>query len=175
MAATCVLLVDNIPDHAEQYETALTDRGYRVHVATSGLQALTIARDARPACIVIDVRLPDMSGWDLCAALKREEATRESAVIILTPDTSRAHALESARVHCNAWIAQPVQAQDLTRVVGHVLSQEDNVPATIEEAVLGVTSCPVCESDRVRATLRVSPIQYYSCRACGHGWRVEAL
>jgi CheY-like chemotaxis protein len=174
MAATLVLLVDNIPDHAEQYEAALTDRGYRVCVVTTGLEALTIARDSRPACIVIDVRLPDMSGWDLCSALKREEATSEAAVVMLTPDTSRAHALESARVHCNAWIAQPAQAQDLARVVDHVLAQEDSAPATVEEAVLGVTSCPVCESDRVRATLRVSPIQYYSCGACGHGWRVEA-
>jgi CheY-like chemotaxis protein len=175
MAITNVLLVDNIPDHAEQYESALTERGYRVHLATTGLEALSIARTTSPACIIIDVRLPDMSGWDLCGALKREEGTRESAVVILTPDTSRAHALESARVHCNAWIAQPSQAQDLTRVVDHVLAQEDSVPATIEEAVLGVNSCPACESDRVKATLRVRPIQYYSCRACGHGWRVEAL
>lgn len=175
MPARCVLLVDNIPDHVEQYETALTERGYCVHVATTGLDALTIARGACPACIVIDVRLPDMSGWALCETLKEEDATREAAVVMLTPDTSRAHARESTRVHCNAWIAQPAQAQDLARIVDHVLSQADNVPATIEEAVLGVNSCPVCESDRVRATLRVSPIQYYSCRACGHGWRVEAL
>jgi len=174
MATTLILLVDNIPDHASSYEAALSERGHRVRLATTGLDALIIARSTPPDCTVIDVRLPDMSGWDLCKALKCDVATRETPVVVLTPDTSRAQALESARVYCNAWIAQPAQAEDLVRAVDHVLVQDESAPRTADEAVLGVTSCPACESDQVRATLRVSPIQYYACRACGHSWRTEA-
>ncbi|MGH9347310.1 MAG: response regulator [Vicinamibacterales bacterium] len=175
MGATIILLVDDIPDHASMYETALSRHGYRVHVAVTGCDALVVARQVRPACAVIDVRLPDMSGWDLCRDLKNDEVTRETPVMVLTPDTSRANALESARVHCNAWIAQPARADDLVRAVDHVLAQDEAAPRTVDEAVLGVSSCPACASDRVRATLRVSPIQYYACQACGHRWRIDAL
>jgi CheY-like chemotaxis protein len=170
-----ILLVDDIPDHVVRYEATLADRGHGVRVAATGRDALAIARAAPPDCAVIDVRLPDMSGWDLCRHLKGDRATSRTPVMVLTPDTSRAHALESARVHCNAWIAQPTQADDLVRAVDHVLALEEATPRTAEEAVLGVHACPACDSDLVRATLRVSPIQYYACRGCGHAWRVEAL
>lgn len=174
-AAARVLLVDNIPDHITTYSRSLAEVGYRVEVVRSAVAALDSARACVPDCIVIDVRLPDMTGWDLCRELKRDDRTMHVPVLVLTPDTARGHALESARVLCNAWIAQPSQADDLVRAVEHVLSQEQDSPRTLDDAVLGVTVCPACESDRVRATLRVSPVQYYSCRACGHGWRVEAL
>lgn len=175
MGSMLILLVDCIPDHASQYEASLSDRGYRVVVAAAGNEALAVARETPPDCAVIDIRLPDISGWEVCRRLKEDAATREVPVIVLTRDTSREHAVESARVHCNAWIAQPAQGDDLVRAVEHVLAQKEPVPRSPAEAVLGVQSCPACESDRVRATLRVSPIQYYSCGSCGYGWRVEAI
>jgi CheY-like chemotaxis protein len=175
MATPVILLVDNIPDHAVRYEATLKEHGYRVYATCTGADALVLAREVRPSCTVIDMRLPDMSSWELCSRLKSQEATRETPVVMLTPDTSRLHAIESARVQCNAWIALPTQAVDLIRVVEQVLAKEAVKPGTPDDAVLGVSSCPVCESDYVRATLRVSPIQYYACRACGHGWRIEAV
>jgi len=174
-ATTRILLVDNIPDHVAAYDRALRDLGYEVDISTTGLAALEAVRVRMPDCVVIDVRLPDMSGWDLCRNLKRDELTCHVPVVVLTAETARDHALQSARALCNAWIAQPTQAEDLVRAIQHVLAQEEDAPRSPDEALLGVTACPVCESDRVRATLRVSPVQYYSCRACGHVWRVETL
>ena len=170
-----LLLVDAIPDHVISYARTFEDEGYRVDVAATGHAGLTAAREHTPDCILIDVRLPDMSGWDLCRNLKDAAETRHIPVVVLTPDTTRNHAQQSARVLCNAWIAQPSQADDLLRAIAHVLAQDDPAPRSAEDAILGVTECPACESDHVRATLRVSPVQYYSCAECGHRWRVEAL
>lgn len=175
MTSSTVLLVDNIPDHAARYAEALRADGFCVEVADAGTTGLLLARLIVPDCTVIDVRLPDMSGWDLCRELKQGPATRHVPVVVLTPDTSRAHAADSVRVRCNAWVAQPTIALDLVRIVRHVLASNGDAPASAEEAVLGVTQCPVCESDQVRATLRVNLLQYYSCRSCGHGWRVESV
>jgi DNA-binding response OmpR family regulator len=175
VATPRLLLVDAIPDHVISYSRAFTQEGYRVDLAETAHEGLVAARQHTPDCIVIDVRLPDLSGWDLCRELKQGAETRHIPVVVLTPDTTRDHALHSARVLCSAWMAQPSQPEDLLRAIQHVLSQEESEPRSPDEAVLGVAVCPACESDRVRATLRVSPVQYYSCRACGHGWRVEAL
>src|SRR3712207_5213042 len=102
MGATHLLLVDAIPDHVISYTRAFTDEGFDVRVATSAADALELARTTPPDCVVIDVRLPDMSGWDLCRELKRVDVTRDTPVVVLTPDTSRDYALQSARVLCNA-------------------------------------------------------------------------
>jgi CheY-like chemotaxis protein len=170
-----LLLIDAIPDHVASYSRAFVEEGYRVNVASTAHDGLAAARQHAPDCIVIDVRLPDLSGWDVCRELKHGAETRHIPIVVLTPDTTRDHALQSARALCTAWMTQPSQAEDLVRAIQHVLSQERSEPRSPDEAVLGVAVCPACESDRVRATLRVSPVQYYSCSACGHGWRVEAL
>ena len=174
-AAPLVLLVDDIPDHVAWYRAALTDNGYRVQTAETGEAGLALARRLLPACAIIDVRLPDMSGWDLCADLKADVDTRAIPVVILTPEPTRSYADDSARVRCDAWIAQPTLAEDLVRTVRHVLAQDDEAPRSAQEAVIGGVTCPACTSDEVRATIRVSVVQYYSCRRCGHVWRVEAL
>jgi DNA-binding response OmpR family regulator len=170
-----VLLVDAIPDHVVSYSRAFTEEGYYVDVAATAVDGLSAARHQLPHCIIIDIRLPDRSGWELCRDLKGDSSTCDIPVVVLTPDTTREHVLESARSLCTAWMAQPSQAEDLVRAIEHVLAQPESAPRSPEEAVLGVNMCPACESDRVRATLRVSPVQYYACHACGHGWRVEAL
>lgn len=174
-AGQLILLVDDIPDHVGQYEAALTGSGYRVATAQTGQDGLALARRLRPDCIVIDVRLPDMSGWDLCEDLKTDGATRAIPVVILTPEASRSYADESARVRCDAWITLPTMAVDLVRAVGHVLAQGDEAPRSAEDAVIGAVACPACGSDQVRATIRVNRVQYYTCRRCGHFWRVQAL
>lgn len=170
-----LLLVDAIPDHVISYARAFTEEGYVIEVAATGADGLASARRGSLNCIVIDVRLPDMSGWDLCRHLKEDTATRDIPVVVLTQDTTRDHARESSRVLCTAWMTQPSQGEELVRCIQHVLAQPLTAPESPEDAVIGVATCPACESDRVRATLRVSPVQYYACHACGHGWRVEAL
>jgi len=173
--AQLILLVDDIPDHIGRYEAALCDCGYRVETAQTGEAGLALARRLLPDCAIIDVRLPDMSGWDLCADLKTADETRAIPVVILTPEAARSYADDSSRVRCDAWITQPTMAIDLVRAVRHVLAQDDEAPRSPEDAVIGVVACPACASDEVRATIRVNPVQYYSCRRCGHVWRVEAL
>ena len=170
-----LLLVDAIPDHVISYSRAFLDEGYLIDVATTAGEGLATARRGPPDCIVIDVRLPDMSGWELCRHLKQDSSTCDIPVVVLTPDTTRDHVRDNARVLCTAWMTQPSQAEDLLRAVQHVLAQPVSAPQSADDAVLGVATCPACESDRVRATLRVSPVQYYACHACGHGWRVQAL
>jgi CheY-like chemotaxis protein len=74
-----VLLVDDIRDHAVNYEAALTRHGFQVRVVTTGEDALRVAGEALPDSAVIDLRLPDMSGWDLCREIRKPKATNGEA------------------------------------------------------------------------------------------------
>ena len=170
-----VLLVHDIPDQARTYVAALTREGYHVRLARSGEEALAAVASAEPDCAVIDVRLPDMTGWDLCRTLRTREECHALRIVVLTPDVSRMAAEDSTKVGCNAWLTHPTLAEDLTRTVRQVLTLDSTEPTSNEEALLSLTMCPACGSERVRPTLRISPIQYYCCRKCGFCWRVEVL
>jgi CheY-like chemotaxis protein len=170
-----VLLVNDIPDQSRAYVAALTRQGYRVQLATSGREALTLVAIAQPDCAVIDLRLPDMSGWELCRALKDRSECHELRIVVLTPDVSRMSADDSFRVGCNAWLTHPAVAEDLVRMVRQVLNLDTAEPSSADHALLSLTVCPACGSERVRPTLRVSPIQYYCCAHCRFCWRVEVL
>lgn len=170
-----VLLVNDIPDQARAYAAALTAAAYRVHLATSGQEALRLVATALPDCAIIDLRLPDMSGWELCRTLRSRDDCRELRLVVLTPDVSRMAAEDSVKLGCNAWLMHPTAADDLVRTVRQVLTVEHTEPSSSEHALLSVTLCPACGSDGVRPTLRVSAIQYYCCQRCRFCWRVEVL
>jgi DNA-binding response OmpR family regulator len=174
MTAPLVLLVDDIPDHAKRYEAALKGRGYRVHLVHTSAAGLSQALHEPPACVVIDVRLPDGSGWDLCRQMKRYDALARVPVVVLTHETCTDTARESAQSGCEAWLAHPTAAQDVPRVVDHVLAQQRPSPASSDTALVGVTTCRACGSERIRATLRLGSIQHYACQTCRLTWRVES-
>lgn len=173
-AADLILLVNDIPDHRDSYAAALRARGYRVVQAQTGDSALGLAAADLPQCIVIDLRLPDMTGWELCRRVKADRAVAAVPVVVLAADVSRESARASLEVGCNAWLARPSAPDDLVRAVEHVLALGVNEPPTREEAVLGLRECPGCGSQQIRAGVRVGPVQYYRCARCGGRWRFDA-
>jgi CheY-like chemotaxis protein len=170
--AEMILLVNDIPDHVDRYSEVLAEHGYHVRIARTGQDALHAVRDVTPACAVIDLRLPDMDGWELCRDIKAATA-RQMPIVVLTPDVSKLCAADSEKAGCNAWLAQPAVAEDLVRTIKRVLDLDRVEPRSPREALIGLLECAACGSQKVKATLRVSPIQYYCCKACGFLWRAE--
>jgi len=84
MMAQLVLIVDDDQMNRELMETVLKRAGYQVAHANSGVQALRVVATQPPDLILLDVRLGEMSGYDVCAQLKSEPETRSIPIIILT-------------------------------------------------------------------------------------------
>jgi DNA-binding response OmpR family regulator len=130
-------------------------------------------RSTLPACVVIDLRLPDMSGWELCRRLRTGPNGEDLRIVVLTPELSKTCAADSARAGCDAWLAHPTIADDMVRTVKRVLDLQTAAPSSPDEALLNGINCGACQSEEVRPTLRMGPIQYYCCRRCGFCWRAE--
>jgi len=168
-----ILLVDDIPDHFASYAQALRTSGFRVRAVSSGAEALDIASDVEPDMAVIDERLPDMTGWEVCRGIKQKPDVGHVPILLLTSDVTKTSAADSARSGCSAWLAHPTRASDLVRAVEQVLALDLDEPPSPEEAVIGVASCPACAGERIKATLRMHQIQYYTCTECNLRWRVD--
>ena len=173
MSQTIVLLVTDIPDHASAYVSALQRNGYDVALARTGDEALQARQRVRPACAIIDLRLPDVSGWDLCRALREAAAPQPIRIIVLTAEMSAECATHSVRVGCHAWLAQPVAGDELAATVRRVLALDVDGPASPEQAVLGAMTCAACGAEGAKATVRIGNVQYYVCQRCRFLWRTE--
>jgi PAS domain S-box-containing protein len=108
-----ILIADKQPENLRQLSSTLTDRGYKVRRAISGQQALDECHAAPPTLILLDIRLPDISGYEICQRLKASEQTRDIPVIFLSAldaafDKVRAFAAGGAD-----YITKPVQVQEV--------------------------------------------------------------
>ena len=80
-----VLLVDDDPRVLELVEAVLENDGsLETITATNGEDALHLARQWKPHLVFLDVQMPRMNGYEVCMALKRDAATADINVIILT-------------------------------------------------------------------------------------------
>lgn len=79
-----VLIIDDDWMNLELVEAFLVKDGHTVHMAATAAKGLAAAAGLQPAVILCDVRLGNDSGYDVCAALKTDPATRAIPVIILT-------------------------------------------------------------------------------------------
>jgi CheY-like chemotaxis protein len=89
---TTILLVDDFEDGLEMYQEYLTYRGYQVVVARNGEEAIAQAHAHRPDVILLDIRMPEMSGTEAVRLLRRDASFARIPIIALT-----AHALEDER------------------------------------------------------------------------------
>ncbi|MDP2823000.1 MAG: two-component system response regulator [Sulfuritalea sp.] len=86
-----LLIVDDVPANLTVLGDLLHDAGYQVKAATSGHTALRYAaQEPRPALVLLDVMMPEMDGYQVLAALRKDPVTRDIPVIFLT-------ALDNAR------------------------------------------------------------------------------
>jgi CheY-like chemotaxis protein len=103
----------------------LSDAGYEVLEAGTGTEALALAKAQKPALILLDINLPDLSGVDVCERLKRDPATSAIPVIQITgawiSEEARQRGLASG---ASAYLVEPVDEVLLLKtVVGLIESQ----------------------------------------------------
>ncbi|WP_013324510.1 GGDEF domain-containing response regulator [Gloeothece verrucosa] len=79
-----ILIVDDIPENLEILFKSLRDQGYEVRRVLSGKQALMVVKAEPPELILLDVKMPNMDGYEVCQKLKANSETAEIPVIFLS-------------------------------------------------------------------------------------------
>jgi CheY-like chemotaxis protein len=102
-----ILIVDDTLDNLRLLSQLLTEHGHSVRAAKSGWEALASIQAAKPDLILLDIKLPDLSGYEVCARLKADAATCVVPIMFLsaldeTEDKLRAFkvAVLRSRRHC---------------------------------------------------------------------------
>jgi phosphoserine phosphatase RsbU/P len=120
-----ILIVDDTPINLGVISGALKDF-YKTKVATCGEKALALASaDEKPDLILLDVMMPGMDGYEVCARLKADPATREIPVIFLTGQTGVEDETRGFEVGAVDYVHKPFSpAVVKARVRSHILLRE---------------------------------------------------
>ena len=103
----CLLVVDDQPVNIQAlYRIFAPD--HRVLMATSGARALALCKEDPPDLVLLDVVMPEMDGYEVCAQLKADESTRNIPVIFVTSHTDAEEETRGLELGAIDFIAKPV-------------------------------------------------------------------
>ena len=129
-----VLVVDDDATVRSLLAKTLEKEGYRVVLASNGVEALSLARQHRPQAITLDVLMPQMDGWRALKELKADAALRDIPVIMVTVLNERGMAIPLGAAD---FMTKPVDRQRLTALLrehcpvssdASILVVEDDLP-----------------------------------------------
>jgi two-component system alkaline phosphatase synthesis response regulator PhoP len=132
-----VLVVDDDPGIVKVVRAYLEQAGFDVLVAYDGKKALHIARHDKPDLVVLDLMLPEMDGWDVCRALRKES---DVPIIMLTARVEETDKLVGLELGADDYVTKPFSPRELAARVRSVLRRSGAMPAEPERMSLrGVT------------------------------------
>jgi signal transduction histidine kinase len=116
-----VLVVDDNPANLQLLETILQERGYSVRGALSGHVALRAARSRPPDIVLLDIRMPEMTGFEVCRELQADDRLRPVPVIFISAATDPDDKVRAFREGGRDYVTKPFQAEEvLARVETHL-------------------------------------------------------
>lgn len=132
-ASRDMLVVDDDPRNRKLLEEYLTAAGYTVRMAENGRTALDAAAARPPDIVFLDVMMPDISGLDVCYALKSSPETRLAQVVLVTALDGSPARVEGLDRGADDFISKPVRREEFLAKVRSLLRARD-LMAELERA-----------------------------------------
>jgi two-component system phosphate regulon response regulator PhoB len=135
-----ILVAEDEPDMLEMVSNNLQTAGFQVVAAEDGAKALAMAREERPALLVLDLMLPGMSGLEVCRALKRDPGTAGIPIIMLTARAEEVDRVVGFELGADDYITKPFSPRELVLRIHSILrrARPAGVPEEPDELRLGV-------------------------------------
>ncbi|MGB8686853.1 MAG: response regulator [Microcoleus sp.] len=119
-----ILIVDDLPENLHFLTEILTKNGYIVRCVTNGSMALRTVRHNPPDAILLDIKMPDMDGYQVCEALKSDENTSEIPIIFLSALDQVVDKVKAFKVGGVDYISKPFEPEEvLVRLETHLTIQ----------------------------------------------------
>ena len=122
-----ILLVDDEKDFVDSIKEFIELRGYKVIPAYNGRDALK-KMIRFPDMVLLDIKMPDMDGFEVLQHLKSNPETSHTPVIMLTSKADTGSIFESKGLKANDYIIKPTNLEDLMTLVRKYLDDDKRQP-----------------------------------------------
>lgn len=123
-----IVVVDDEPGVGVAIRELLSQDGYAVEAPGDARTALPELIRAAPDLVILDVNMPGMSGWELCAILRRQTTTRGVPILFLTGRQELKDRITAMQLGGSDYLAKPFGADELRRKVRAVFKRDDEKP-----------------------------------------------
>lgn len=117
-----ILIVDDTPENLQVLSATLSDRGYKIRGVVNGKMAIRAARSVAPDLILLDIRMPDMTGYEVCEILKNDRQTNNIPVIFISALDEAIDKVKAFQVGGVDYITKPFQVEEVLARVEHQLT-----------------------------------------------------
>lgn len=116
-----MLVVDDEPEITDIIKAFLTNAGYEVRVENSSAKVLELAKGFKPDLIILDIMMPFMDGYEICAAIKSSAGLSGIPVLFLTGKDAHDDDGKSFKSGADLFIKKPFSCERLLQMVKMVL------------------------------------------------------
>lgn len=117
-----VLVVEDEDNIAIALEFLITREGYAHDRVASGAEALPRIRATRPDLVLLDVMLPEVSGYDICSGIRNDPALAQVKVLMMTARGSALERRKGIEMGADGFISKPFELKDLRAEVRRLLA-----------------------------------------------------
>jgi DNA-binding response OmpR family regulator len=116
-----ILIVDDEPNILISLQFLMEREGYQVLVARDGIEALETIQRERPQLVLLDVMLPGRSGFEVCQAVRADEALAAVKIVLLTAKGRDSDVAKGLALGADAYVIKPFSTRELAAKVRDLL------------------------------------------------------
>jgi DNA-binding response OmpR family regulator len=159
MATKKILIVEDEKKIVDIIKAYMEKEGYHVIVAYDGKAALDLAQSHSPDLIILDLMLPEISGWDVCRALRKNS---DVPIIMLTARDEAADKIVGLELGADDYVTKPFNPNELVSRVRAVLRRSEN--RTSRKTILKVADLIIDTEKRTvyrsNKTIELTPMEF---------------
>ncbi|MDO8801553.1 PleD family two-component system response regulator [Phenylobacterium sp.] len=122
-----ILVIDDDPLIRMMVTAVLTTDTQKVTSVENGMDGLVCAASPPPDLVLLDVSMPDVSGFDLLPRLRKSRGWERTPILMLTAENEIENIVRARREGARGYICKPVQPETLMAMVNDILHQPDIV------------------------------------------------
>ena len=151
-----ILVADDEADVLVMVSTHLASAGFKVIQAHDGADALAKARAELPALVVLDIMMPELSGFDVCRALKADARTAGIGIIMLSARDTEVDRVLSFELGADDYLTKPFSSRELVLRITSILRRGLLAPQKSDYLVVGAITV---DRDRYHVTVQGQPVE----------------
>ncbi len=144
-----LLLIEDEPDIVRGLGDALGFEGFEVRSASTGAEGVALARSEQPDCILLDLMLPDMNGYQVCSEVRRDNAL--VPIVMLTARGQESDKVRGFEVGADDYVTKPFSVAELLARIGAIFRRLERSATFTEVLRIGEATIDLRKQTVTRA------------------------